>query len=556
MNEYLASLVDELYQMGMRHVVVSPGSRSTALAILCKAYDGLVLHRNLDERSAAFFALGLAKASHTPVGLICTSGSAMAHYGPALTEAYHSRIPLVALTADRPPELRDCGAPQTINQNQMYLSFFVHTEELAIPSEEIAYTYPRQVARRAYLKAVADSRPVQINIPLREPLVPAMDKDIFSLGRGMRVFQILRGEKAVSFDYTQLRDKKGLLLCGPDAMNTYQDLIVETAHRLHAPIVADPLSNMRMVSDYYLLDSYDAFLQVKSQWDLLKPDYVIQFGQIPVSKRVQQFLANFDSLYIQVDEEGEDRNPAHTTTTVLLASPKTFCQGLLEAMPVEKRSPEVTSYLEAWHYCQERARARLQEIDKEEGLVEGQIVRLLQKGLPKKSHILVANSMSIRYFDYYWEAQPNAIHLWGNRGVNGIDGTLSTALGMSVIHRPMIMVTGDLSFLHDLNGCIAGSMEDLSLTVVLFNNDGGGIFQYLPQKKHPYFTDLFATPHGLDFSAVAPLMHVDYTRIDAADDFLSILSKYIGQKGIHIIEIPTNQEASCLIHKKYTRLDG
>ncbi|WP_298704928.1 2-succinyl-5-enolpyruvyl-6-hydroxy-3-cyclohexene-1-carboxylic-acid synthase [uncultured Veillonella sp.] len=560
MNEYLAALVDELYTLGMKEVVFSAGSRSTSLAMLFTAYGKFKTYMNVDERSAAFFALGIGKSTGRPVGLVCTSGSAGTHYFPAVVEAKASHIPLVMMTADRPSEMQFVGAPQTIDQMRLFGEFVNHFENLEGRLED--FVYPRQVAQRAVLGALgsggAMSGPVQINVPLREPLVPALDWAYFEKGRNSTLFQYIKGHMTSTYRGDELRGKQGIILAGPynEPQGTiertkahevaYVESVLTLAKQLKAPVLADPLSPVRQWSDDYIIDSYDAFLSDSKLKDTLRPDYIIMLGQLPVSKRVHQFLKHHrDVLCLQVDPSFTYRNGMVTTNRIIASSVIDFVAGLTVMN-------EDASYASLWQAEQESMRQALHEVKSEPSLFEGRLVHELQGIMPEDSQVVVANSMAIRDFDYFWSKGVQNIRILGNRGVNGIDGTISTALGVASTGRPTVLVTGDLSFIHDINGLLMGRQANISLTIVLFNNDGGGIFEYLPQKGTAYFDYLFATPQGVDFKGLSTLFAVDYEEIQSYEQFKQAVAASLDTPGIQILEIKTGRESSCALHRKYT----
>lgn len=553
MNEYLASAVDELYLLGVRDVVFSPGSRSTALAILFTAYKKFSTYMNLDERSAGFFALGLAKASRRPVVLVCTSGSAGAHYLPALAEAKHSRVPLIVITADRPAELRAVGAPQTMKQANLFGEFVAYYEELAAPTESTPNVYPRTVIQKAVLAATdVAPAPVHINVPVSEPLMPDTDESHFTMGRSQRGFRIIPGQMTAALPELPV-GRRGLFLCGPDYRgDSYAADIVKLAEAWQVPILADPLSPVRRFTHSHIIDSYDAFLSSDEVKADIKPDFMVLFGQIPVSKRVQQFMRlHNDVLCVQVDPAVEYRNAALTTNVVVRSDVALFCrEALAQMLPTDVT--EATAYTARWQEYQRRMRTQLSTVASEPFLFEGRIISLLQKQMPKDSRLLAANSMTIRDMDYFWTAGSADVELLGNRGVNGIDGTVSTALGIAAAGKRTVMVTGDLSFLHDMNGLIMGKTHRIPLVIVLFNNDGGGIFEYLPQRESPHFDYLFATPHGLDFSGLAQLTGLRYCKAESYEAFNRMLAEALSGDDIYLIEVPTDRARSRELHRKYT----
>lgn len=624
MNEYIAALVDEFYQLGVRHAVFSPGSRSTTMAMLFTEYEGFETYMNIDERSASFMALGIAKAHKEPTVLVCTSGSAVAHYLPAILEAQYSGVPLIVLSADRPYTLLHTGAPQTVDQQKIFGTAVNYYEELAVPQKEHYYTYPRQVARKAYMKAMDTKKgPVHINIPLFEPLVPELDRKHFEAGRSpYKVFKPNYGDvfsyqnrsnntsntsnasDVSDVSYTKnttdnsanntnnfnnannannsnnsnlllAQYKRVLILAGPQINVDEVESIHSFAENLQAPILADPLSNVRrcyktsaiddnhevasnrsndtnmtqdkQVSDV-VISTYDAFLADKELWPVLKPDCVIQFGQIVVSKRVQQMVASWDNVeYIEVNPTMDSMNPTGKTTMHMQASIDMFTH--LFAVKNESNA-----YLNRWQRLEVAGKAQLSTAIEEPSSFEGRTIRELQQHIPDNSQVLVANSMTIRDFDYFWFSGESDAVLYGNRGVNGIDGTVSTALGLATNGKSTYLVTGDLSLFHDLNGLAVAKTQNLNLTIILHNNDGGGIFEYLPQKGTKHFDYLFSTSQGLDYSGAAKLYGCGYTKIINPDELSRVLAKVSTESGVHIIEIPTDREYSRQLHKKYTKV--
>jgi len=624
MNEYIAALVDEFYQLGVRHAVFSPGSRSTTMAMLFTEYEGFETYMNIDERSASFMALGIAKAHKEPTVLVCTSGSAVAHYLPAILEAQYSGVPLIVLSADRPYTLLHTGAPQTVDQQKIFGTAVNYYEELAVPQKEHYYTYPRQVARKAYMKAMDTKKgPVHINIPLFEPLVPELDRKHFEAGRSpYKVFKPNYGDvfsyqnrsnntsnasnvsNVSDVSYTKnttdnsanntnnfnnannannsnnsnlllAQYKRVLILAGPQIDVDEVESIRSFAENLQAPILADPLSNVRRchktgaIDDNHevasnrnndtdmtqkkhfsdvVISTYDAFLADKDLWPVLKPDCVIQFGQIVVSKRVQQMVASWDNVeYIEVNPTMDSMNPTVKTTMHMQASIDMFTH--LFAV-----KNEFNAYLNRWQRLEVAGKAQLSTAIEEPSSFEGRTIRELQQHIPDNSQVLVANSMTIRDFDYFWFSGESDAVLYGNRGVNGIDGTVSTALGLATNGKSTYLVTGDLSLFHDLNGLAVAKTQNLNLTIILHNNDGGGIFEYLPQKGTKHFDYLFSTSQGLDYSGAAKLYGCGYTKIINPDELSRVLAKVSTESGVHIIEIPTDREYSRQLHKKYTKV--
>lgn len=575
MNEYIAALVDEFYQLGVRHAVFSPGSRSTTMAMLFKEHEGFETYMNIDERSASFMALGIAKAHKEPTVLVCTSGSAVAHYLPAVLEAQYTGVPLIVLSADRPHTLLHVGAPQTVDQHKIFGTAVNYFEELAVPQESHYYTYPRQVARKSYMKAMDTKKgPVHINVPLFEPLVPELSRNHFEAGRSS--FKVVKPNYGSVFDCRHENDlthinnavdiahgndgtneindlfkryERILILAGPQIDIDEAETIRSFGAALQAPILADPLSNVRGCgTSKVVISTYDALLAGQALWHELKPDCVIQFGQIVVSKRVQQMIASWtDVEYIEVNPTMDSMNPTGKTTIHMQASIDVFTN----LYGVKNDSP---AYLGKWQHLETAGKQKLGTAIEEPSCFEGRTIRELQQHISDNAQVLIANSMTIRDFDYFWFSGESKAVLYGNRGVNGIDGTISTALGLAANGRPTYLVTGDLSLFHDLNGLAVAKTHNLNLTIILHNNDGGGIFEYLPQKGTKHFDYLFSTSQGLDYSGAAKLYGCGYTKISSPNELSSVLANVSQETGVHIIEIPTNREYSRELHKKYTKV--
>ncbi|MDU3878133.1 MAG: 2-succinyl-5-enolpyruvyl-6-hydroxy-3-cyclohexene-1-carboxylic-acid synthase, partial [Veillonella sp.] len=536
---------------------------------------GFETYMNIDERSASFMALGIAKAHKEPTVLVCTSGSAVAHYLPAVLEAQYSGVPLIVLSADRPHTLLHVGAPQTVDQHKIFGTAVNYFEELAVPQESHYYTYPRQVARKAYMKAMDTKKgPVHINVPLFEPLVPELSRNHFEAGRSS--FKVVKPNYSSVFgcdnrnnlthvnnaiDITHGNDgtkeindlleryERILILAGPQIDIDEANTIRFFGEALQAPILADPLSNVRGCgTSKVVISTYDALLAGQALWNELKPDCVIQFGQIVVSKRVQQMIASWtDVEYVEVNPTMDSMNPTGKTTMHVQASIDVFTH-------LHGKNNSSDTYLNIWRRLDQAGKKQLSTAIDEPHCFEGRTIRELQKQIPEDGQIFVANSMTIRDFDYFWFSGESKAVLYGNRGVNGIDGTISTALGLAANGKPTYLVTGDLSLFHDLNGLAVAKTHNLNLIIILHNNDGGGIFEYLPQKGTKHFDYLFSTSQGLDYSGAAKLYGCGYTKISSPDELSSALAKIGQESGVHIIEIPTNREYSRELHKKYTKV--
>jgi len=572
---YVGALVDELVRSGLRHAVICPGSRSTPLAYTFARHAeraDLQLWVQLDERSAAFFALGIAKATRAPVALVCTSGTAAANFLPAIAEARLSRAPLVALTADRPHELRDVGAPQAMDQLRLYGTHVKWFVEMALPEAgDVMLRYARVVAARAMATAMAaPAGPVHLNLPFREPLTPDPIPDLplpetrESLawrgrddGRPLVAVhespQVPPATLLESLAALLAGRERGLIVVGPHDDAELAAPLTELAARLGFPILADPLANLRhgAFDRQLIIDSYDALLRDVDFARTAAPEVVLRIGAPPTSKPLQQYLnAHLAGEQIVVDHGDGWRDPALAAAQLIHAEPRLLAAGLLRHLHGNAR---VSGWMRRWQAAAARARAALEaEMSRFETLFEGCVFPELAALLPAGATLVVGNSMPIRDCDTFLPGGERPLRVLGNRGVNGIDGLVSTALGVAAAGAdPVVLVLGDLSFYHDLNGLLAAKRYGLRLAIVLVNNDGGGIFSFLPQASHPeHFELLFGTPHGLDFEPVVRMYGGDFRRARDWDGFRRALAGALTRDGLSVIEVPTAREANVTMHRR------
>ncbi|WP_369902070.1 2-succinyl-5-enolpyruvyl-6-hydroxy-3-cyclohexene-1-carboxylic-acid synthase [Bacillus manliponensis] len=559
LSYYLGAFVDELARLNICDVVISPGSRSTPLALLMAHHNEIQTYLQVDERSAAFFALGIAKAKKRPVALLCTSGTAAANYYPAICEAFHSRVPLVVLTADRPHELRDVGAPQAMNQLHLYGSFVKEFIEMALPeAADSMYAYARMTAGRAAAAAMQTPKgPVHLNFPIREPLIPNLSlEDLWEKGRLEYGKAAYYGNSGIASEYvTSLAKRlsqmeKGLIVCGDDSDEQLAEAVTTFAEAVGYPILADPLSGIRSGkhNKNTVIDCYDTFLRndvVKEAW---KPDVIIRFGGMPVSKALTQYIKKQENaLHIVVDESGKWRDSISMANEVVYAHDVTFCEQLTEA--VAKRDDKKWLYM--WQCINEKTKETLREVEQYDTAFEGKVVTDIVNILPEKATLFVSNSMPIRDTDTFFFTTDKEIEVMANRGVNGIDGIVSTALGASAVREPLVLVVGDLSFYHDLNGLLAAKLQKLKVTIVVVNNDGGGIFSFLPQyNEKEHFESLFGTPLGLNYEHVVTMYGGVFTRVSGWDEFRSAVKTGVNSEGLHVVEICTNRDENLQMHRE------
>lgn len=606
----VSAFFDELARWGVREVVVSPGSRSTALAMCAyelgrREPERMTVYVDIDERSASFFALGLAKASGRPVALVCTSGTALANYYPAVLEAETSRVPLIVLSGDRPPHLQGLGAPQTCDQVKAYSDHVRRFIQMPLAEgSPRAVAFARQAARELVLGALPGGRlllegdavasracsrmagPVHANFPFDEPLKPDFSTPgVFSAGRsaldgagglvgaagvvGPEVAVVSRLSAAVCDQAKALIcGRRALVLAGEGTCESLEEAreVAAWAKAYGLPLLADPLSGLRSLGDEVVIDNYD---NVLGRDDFPVPEVVIRFGRYPVSKRCVQKLAAARPIEIVVDA-GETRDFNAMTDLFVACSPIDFVRSLLTC---DCDAQANAGFLSAWREANAAERARILSVeeDSREGVTgkaadgaevagdaesepavaprpEGAYVREILKAAPAGSCLFSANSMAIRAIDTFYVKGDKPLAVLCNRGLNGIDGTVSTALGVAQHFEQTTFLTGDFTLQHDLGGLalqreiaqVAAERGKLapSIVVVLLNNNGGGIFEMLPQASdEPYFARLFSAPQDVDFSHAAAAFNVPYRKVGTPSEFSQVYEEMLGTPGISLIEV-------------------
>jgi 2-succinyl-5-enolpyruvyl-6-hydroxy-3-cyclohexene-1-carboxylate synthase len=570
--------VDELARAGLKAVCIAPGSRSTPLTLAFARHGGIRIYTHLDERSAGFFALGLALASDEPVALVCTSGTAAANFFPAIVEAHMSRVPLLVITADRPPELRFSGANQTIDQIKMYGDYALWSVDAPLPEANpaaLTIRSLRTLANRAYAKANGIHKGVvHINMPFRKPLEPIpVAGDAVEIPKGAEA----RADDGtlqyqpwtyfspplidLSFPEPQepaswlegviLQNGKGLIICGPhcpgDPFNAYVKCF---AQKVGYPILADAVSNVRFDNGYAMAGEgfeniaggYDTFLSPRpGLFD--NPEVILRFGSLPTSQALNSYLSKVQPRYdIQIAHSGEWSDDNHSTSIYIQAFEAFFCRELEERFQREKAAIDA-SWLSHFRAVEQM---NWQVIDREikagtyfDGAAVYDVVDLI----PPDSTLFVGNSLPVRLLDQFGKPQDKRIYVYANRGASGIDGNISSALGAGAARpdKPLVAIVGDITFYHDMNGLLAVHRNGVPITIVLLNNDGGGIFHRLPIKDFdPAFTDLFVMPHGLQFEHAAKMYGLEYVRADDREAFRQAFSESVDNRLSRVIEVRTD----------------
>ena len=552
------ALFAQLVECGVAHVAASPGSRSTPMTVAADRTSGLEVSMHLDERSGGFFALGLARATGRPVALLCTSGTAAANYLPAVVEAFHSGVPLVVLTTDRPPELQGVGAPQSIDQDGIYGSHVRWATTTAVagtePPGEAA-----SVAHQAVVRATRTSPgPVQLNVPLREPLEPPtadppttgllpLPPDRVPVDPGC-LGELVAGED---------RPERGIIVAGPmDPDPDGATALVDLARLTGWPILADPVSGLRRgphASSGPVLATGDHLL--RSGWaDDHRPAVVVQLGAMPTSKGYRSWLdrVGTDRL-VAVDHLGRFPDAALRVTDRVAAEPGRMAGHLVSRLAA---ADGTTDWTRTWTDAEAVAGAAVADLVDAAPFDEPGVVAALDNALPDPVTLVVGNSMPLRDVDAFLPVDRRDWSIRGNRGANGIDGQVSTAIGMAVgSDAPTVLLTGDLTLLHDIGGLTAARRLGVDLTVVVVDNDGGGIFSFLPiaGEDHVDHRRLFHTPHGLDLGHAASLAGATLHQPTDRPALEAVLAATVGTPGLHLVHVRTDATVNVGLHREAAR---
>jgi 2-succinyl-5-enolpyruvyl-6-hydroxy-3-cyclohexene-1-carboxylate synthase len=556
------AFVQSLIAAGIENVCITPGSRSAPLTIQFAEQNTIKPWLHLDERSSAFFALGLAKKTKRPVVLLCTSGTAAANYLPAIVEADLSRIPLIVCTTDRPPRLRNVGAPQTIDQVGLYAKFVRSEIDLTPPMHDNGATSTNDF-KNAANRAVHDSLgplpgPVHINIPFEEPLTEKPNEQMRLLTEPVSIQTTQALANPSSKKENQLAaqalyaSKKPLIVVGPTEGNLPIDALCKLSDIVDAPILADPLSLMRTGKHDLskIIDTYDTFLR-DPRSKMIEPDCILRLGAIPTSKILTQFLTQLknkpETTQILCDLPGSWRDPFASANMALVGDPTSSIEGILGELTGKDNTND--EWIKNWQNLNRSTRNAIDaQVKNFTETFEGRTVIELQNLLPNESVLFAGNSMPIREVDTFSTQNIKKLNVVANRGANGIDGVIATALGYSAASEPIVtLLIGDLSFAHDLSSLWAAKEHNLNLTIVLLNNYGGGIFHYLPVREQEHvFEDWFATPSNLNFKAATELYDGNHTVIRNWDHFKEAIQDW--EPGLRVLELQSDRELNKSMH--------
>ena len=533
---FCATLVDEWIRQGVTHAVVAPGSRSTPLAVAIARRSELSLHVFHDERSAGFAALGIGRASGIPAVLLCTSGTAAAHFVAPVVEAHQSRVPMIVCTADRPPELRDVAAPQTIDQTKMFGANVRWFHDPGVPADDARHSW-RSLARRALAASVGTlPGPVQLNLPFREPLLgepgelPASD--------GSRIVPAVLGIDPVTVNQVARRisGRNGVVIAGRGSTGD----VLTLAEALGWPVFADATSGLRECHSNVVV-GFDPVLRSTRFVADHSPEVIVRIGDPPASKVLAQWAASSGAEIIQVNNHESVVDPDHRVV-MSIAGPIGKIVGLL-AGSVSVCAPQ---WLASWMAAETAAQSAI-SAHTDAHFVEPTLARRVADTCVAGSNLVVSSSMPIRDVEWFGTVTPG-VTVHSNRGANGIDGVVSTAVGIALAtERPTVLYIGDVAMVHDSNGLWGLAARGIDLTIVVSNNDGGSIFSFLPQASQvdaDTFETLYGTPHGVDFAHLAAAHGVPHVRVATRAE----LDRALAGTGTRMVEVVFDRSLNVAAH--------
>jgi 2-succinyl-5-enolpyruvyl-6-hydroxy-3-cyclohexene-1-carboxylate synthase len=540
---FCATLVDEWVSFGVHHAVIAPGSRSTPMALAVAERNDIELHLFHDERAAAFAALGIGLVG-TPAIVLCTSGTAAAHFHGAVIEAHQSAVPMLVCTADRPPELRDVGAPQTIDQTKLYGSVVRWFHDPGVAAIEAQSTW-RSLAAHAFAMAVgAWPGPVHLNLPFREPLLGEAGELPPRPPAGRSVVSDVRsvlGDPALDDLATRVRRRRGVIVAGRGCGRP--EAVRQLALAAGWPVLADARSGVRHLREIAVAAA-DHLLRSAAFVEANQPDVVVRLGELPASKVVNQWLTGSGADHIAVSAVPAWFDPDGVVAARIVADPDDLC------IRLSSRVEDVdASWLRGWIDAEAAAQARISDVLGQEELSEPLVARVIAGTVPAGSQLVVSSSMPIRDVEWFGII-PDGVTVHSNRGANGIDGVVATSVGIALATgQPTAVLIGDVALLHDSSSLTALKRRDVDLRVVVLDNDGGGIFNFLPQASalaDDRFEQLFGTPHGTDLMTLAAAHHIPARTVKQ----LAELEEAMSAPGPQIIRVETDRRANVELHRR------
>jgi len=547
-----ATFVNELVSQGVGHAVISPGSRSTPLTLTFAETHGIKTWVRLDERSAAFFALGLAKSSGSPVVLLCTSGTAAANYLPAVSEANWSETPLIILTANRPPELRGWGAGQTIDQTNIYGSNVRWFAEVPVVTEPSSDWFQRTAARAVHSSTGLRPGPVHLDWPFREPLEPKLGRSASPASNPINLdhpIATLNPSSVKAFAETFERAPRGVVIAGPMVQGSYwKEAVHSFCRKTGYPLLAEPLSQLRIKSQgVTVINHHDHLL--RSSWaETVVPEVVVRIGGPPTSKPLRLWLEHHKSPLVMFDPSSSWAEPSFTVSDVVT----TGHEGLMEIAEFIKSPTPEHNWAHSWEIADQLAATVINKVLDSEPLLQPAVARELGRQLPTDHVLYLSNSMPVRDVDSFLEARSESLWVMGNRGASGIDGVISSAAGAAATGHHTTLLIGDLAFQHDISGLLATLNDDLSLTIVVVDDQGGGIFSHLPISQvtdATLFEEFFTTPQHLPIREITEALKIDYFEVTEASKLAELLRH---PKRLRVIRIPVDPHLDLGQHRRLT----
>ncbi len=553
-----------LFELGVRHVCISPGSRSTPLTLAFASNKNFKTYAVVDERSSAFFALGLAKKNNSPVVIVTTSGTAVAELYPAIIEAYYQRVPLIVCTADRPPALRTRGANQTINQHNIFKNHIRFFSDPGLPAIKKLSSVKKLAETAFRYSCISDRGPVHINFPFEKPFEPKSFTDKIDVGTIEKVFSNssfeLEPRKQAKINFELLskkftRTERGLIILGYNNYEKYfLQRLVTFSKKFGYPVYIDGASSLRFgpYSKENVIDNLTALVRSKYFLKHYDPELIIQFGGAPTSNILLEFFKESKSEKILINQFGDKNDPSFTAKQFLSICPVEFCDTILKI--TKNHNAKKNEWLDQLKKTNQLASTIKHELVEEAPfLFEGRIITELLKGLPEKSTLMISNSLPIRDTDFFSSSVNKQINVFTNRGASGIDGITSTALGIAKTSKePTYLLIGDLAFFHDLNGLYTAQKYKIPLTIILINNNGGGIFESLPISKYKkYFRENFVMPLNIDFAKLVEAYGGNFFRVESWNEFHKQIKDSPKNKKFTVLEIKTDAKKSKLQRQKY-----
>ena len=568
------AFVNQLYGLGVRYACISPGSRSTPLTVAFANQKGIKCFVNIDERVSGFFALGLAKATDIPVTIVTTSGTATSELYPAIIEAFQQRVPLIICTADRPLELLNVGANQTINQWNLYrnhIRWFKNVGSPDLSAKKI--TYLRNIAIKAFeISSNKNKGPVHLNFPFSKPLEPNTFSDEIDADSLMEALKPItfknkttetskltkKEEKQVNKIANYIIEKpNGLIVVGPMGYDpTFRTKVKLLSKTTRYPIIAEGVSHIRFnnnKSDNFVCVNYDAFLRSNKFKKNHKPEFVLQFGRTVTSGILEKYLTVSNPLRFLINDFGDIFDPSNKSRPPLKFSPSVFIENLIQILKDKNLKRMKNYWIKDFETVDTLAEGIKTKLLKNSGIrIEPGIIQDVISIIPSNTKIMVGNSLPIRDFDGFIGKTKKDFEVYFNRGASGIDGITSTALGIASIKKPTVLITGDLSFIHDLNALLPAKRYSIQLIVILINNNGGGIFEMLPiSSNKKWFKEYFKTPHNLNISSIVKSFGLEHHIIKSKKDLQNKLNNSLKNKSFAVLEIKTDSDSSKKLRKNY-----